>query len=365
MALTQIPWSMPETPVALTAKPLPPREPEFRPLLLEQRYRRDRRRMQWALWISLGFHAALLITAALLQQFLPPVEEPYVVVPADALRDRNLTFLEPPPDNAPPVKPPPDTSIISDKDRVASSRKPTIDKKTLDEVLARRPGPPGASAVPSPATAPPRPPQRETATGTPEPLGPRQQESPVSQEQKPVEGQTTARVQAPPPASQMGRGFGGGMSPGSALEQAARASAGNRGGFAGSGGDFGLGRGTSSVATGQALDVLSDTMGVDFAPYLQRVIYQVRMNWYNLIPEVARAPLRKQGKVSIEFAILKDGGIAGMKLVTPSGDIALDRAAWGGITASNPFPPLPTEFPGQYIYLRFHFYYNPEGNQLR
>ena len=55
-------------------------------------------------------------------------------------------------------------------------------------------------------------------------------------------------------------------------------------------------------------------MGVDFGPYLARVLHDVKMNWYNLIPEAARAPLMKKGKVSIEFAILKDGRIAGMQL---------------------------------------------------
>jgi TonB family protein len=112
-------------------------------------------------------------------------------------------------------------------------------------------------------------------------------------------------------------------------------------------------------------DVMSDTMGVDFGPYLARILHTVRENWINLIPEVARAPLMKQGKVSIEFAILKDGSVAGMRVIAPSGDGSLDRAAWGGITGSNPFPPLPTEFRGQYLALRFHFYYNPEKNELR
>ncbi len=113
------------------------------------------------------------------------------------------------------------------------------------------------------------------------------------------------------------------------------------------------------------LDILSDTMGVDFGPYLSRVLHDVRINWYNLIPEVARAPLMKRGKVSIEFAIMRNGQVAGMRLTGPSGDVSLDRAAWGGITASNPFPPLPGEFRGSYLALRFHFYYNPERNELR
>jgi len=113
------------------------------------------------------------------------------------------------------------------------------------------------------------------------------------------------------------------------------------------------------------LDVLSDTMGVDFGPYLARVLHDVRENWYRIIPESARAPLMKKGKVSIEFAILKDGQVAGLQIVGSSGDIALDRAAYGGITASKPFPPLPTEFGGQYLALRFHFYYNPERSEIQ
>lgn len=116
-----------------------------------------------------------------------------------------------------------------------------------------------------------------------------------------------------------------------------------------------------------ALDVLSDTMGVDFGPYLARVLHDVKQNWYNLIPESARPPIMKKGKVAIEFAILKDGSVRGMRLEDggSSGDPALDRAAWGGITASNPFPPLPPEFGGQYLALRFHFFYNPDRSDLQ
>jgi TonB family protein len=112
------------------------------------------------------------------------------------------------------------------------------------------------------------------------------------------------------------------------------------------------------------IEVLTDTMGVDFGPYERRVVHDVKMNWYQLIPEQARVPLLKKGKVTIEFAILKDGTVAGLKFASTSGDVALDRAAWGGITASNPFPPLPGEFGGQYLGLRFTFYYNPDKADL-
>jgi TonB family protein len=106
-----------------------------------------------------------------------------------------------------------------------------------------------------------------------------------------------------------------------------------------------------------AIDILSDTQGVDFGPYLNLALQRVRENWYHLIPE--RAEMKK-GKLAIEFALTKDGQVAGMKLVASSGDVTLDRPAWGSITASNPFPPLPSEFNGQYLAVRFRFYYNPD-----
>jgi outer membrane biosynthesis protein TonB len=47
-----------------------------------------------------------------------------------------------------------------------------------------------------------------------------------------------------------------------------------------------------------------------------------------------------------------------MHLEGPSGDVALDRAAWAGITGAAPFPPIPREFKGPFLELRFYFLYN-------
>jgi TonB family protein len=128
------------------------------------------------------------------------------------------------------------------------------------------------------------------------------------------------------------------------------------------GADYGLGTTTAKMGP---MEVFTDTMGVDFKPYLQQVVLPtVRKNWYNLIPESAKFPAMKKGKVTIAFAIRKDGTVSGMKLLSTSGDVALDRGAWSGITACNPFPPLPSEFSGGYIGLRFSFYYNPQKADL-
>jgi TonB family protein len=154
------------------------------------------------------------------------------------------------------------------------------------------------------------------------------------------------------------------MAPGSSTEQAARAAAAARAGGSVGGGQMGMGlRGGGNIKSN--MEILTDTQGVDFGPYLARVVESVRMNWYNLIPEAARSPLFKKGVVAVDFYILKDGRVAGMQLEGPSGDVSLDRAAWGGITASNPFPPLPGEFHGAYLGLRFRFYYNPDRKDLQ
>ncbi|MCS7314600.1 MAG: TonB family protein [Bryobacterales bacterium] len=107
---------------------------------------------------------------------------------------------------------------------------------------------------------------------------------------------------------------------------------------------------------GSALELLSDPMGVDFRPYLIQILATVRRNWYAVIPEVAR--LGRQGKVVIQFAINRDGSVPKLVIVSPSGTEALDRAAVAGISASNPFPPLPSDYRGLQIRLQFTFLYN-------
>jgi hypothetical protein len=47
-----------------------------------------------------------------------------------------------------------------------------------------------------------------------------------------------------------------------------------------------------------------------------------------------------------------------MVIVSGSGDTRLDRAAWVDINASIPFGPLPQEFHGPYLALRFNFSYS-------
>jgi TonB family protein len=324
-------------------------------LLIQLQDDLSRSRQREAFWISVVVHLTiviLVVNSARLEGLLHR-RSVILVSPRDLMKQRDLTYLELPPDEQKLTKRP-DTNKISDKDRIATSKSPQLDRKELKKILdSARPGRPGASA---PAAQTPSPQAQAANQGPPAPQAQPAPQPPPDQ---------VARLQTPPAEKPTPNFNTGTMSAGSAIEQAARAALSNRGGYQGDNGDYGLGQGKQPGEAIGPLDVLSDTMGVDFGPYLARVLHDVRENWYRIIPESARAPLMKKGKVSIEFAILKDGQVGGLQIVGSSGDVALDRAAYGGITASKPFPPLPAEFGGQYLALRFHFYYNPERSEIQ
>jgi TonB family protein len=105
-----------------------------------------------------------------------------------------------------------------------------------------------------------------------------------------------------------------------------------------------------------ALDLKSDPMGVDFKPYLIRVLATVRRNWLAIYPEAAR--LGTRGKVTVQFSVGTDGKIQKVILSTESGSRPLDEAAVASLSMSNPLPSLPPEYKGQRIILQFTFAYN-------
>ncbi len=75
-----------------------------------------------------------------------------VAVSPELTNQKDLTYLELPPDEQ-KVSKRPDTNIISDKDRIATSHAPQMDRQELKKILdASRPGRPGASGPQAPAT---------------------------------------------------------------------------------------------------------------------------------------------------------------------------------------------------------------------
>ena len=320
-------------------------------LLLQLEDDLERSRLREAFWISVVVHLLVVILIAMSPKIFG-YKGIDLATTADLMKNQNMTYLDLPSDLQKPPKVAPKTNVLSDKNRVAMSQHPSLDKKTLEEL--RRAGPPAPPAQSAQMT-PPAPQGGQQPNPSQQQMAQMQSATPQANPRLPMQDQGGGKVDF----AQMMK------SPGDLTAQAARAVAEHRGGgsYGGGGGDYGAGPGGRARTLGN-LEVLSDTQGVDFGPYLSRVVDAVRRNWYTLIPEAARAPLLKRGKVAIEFAILPDGRVAGMKLTGESGDVSLDRAAWGGITASNPFAPLPSEYHAPYLALRFRFYYNPQKGDM-
>ena len=112
----------------------------------------------------------------------------------------------------------------------------------------------------------------------------------------------------------------------------------------------------SPGSSGSSLQLLSDPLGVDFRPYLIRILASVKQHWLAVLPESVR--LGRRGRVAIQFSVSRDGNVPKLVIAESSGADPLDRAAVAGISASVPFPPLPTEFKGTIIKLQFNFAYN-------
>jgi TonB family protein len=248
---------------------------------------------------------------------------------------------------------------LSDKDRVAMTRHPQLDTKELRKIL--RTPPPGLPGPSGPLGAQPNPPQQATAQSqTPQP---QQGQQPAQRPQ--FETNQTAKLQTPPQTNNSFTKYMG-QSPGSAIQQATEAAAARRG-AGGQEGYFGVNNAARGSEAG-SLEILSDTLGVDFSPYLERIRLEILRHWYEVLPESVYPPILKKGKLAIEFAILQDGSVAGMRVVATSDDTALDRAAWAGIQGSNPFPPLPDDFTkqgGKYLQLRCIFLYNLNEKDLQ
>jgi outer membrane biosynthesis protein TonB len=254
--------------------------------------------------------------------------QPRLISPVDVLkeRDKQLTFLDSP-KNLSRLTPKP--KAIPEKNHAQP-----LDQKTLQQLQAMRkaeaptPAPAPTQAAPTPPAPPPPPP-------TPQPT-------------------QQALIEAPKPAPTRPNFSTPNQSPGDAIRRAAQDAARDRN----AGGDYSNGPSGGRGDMGTGAEILSDTQGVDFGPYIRRILSDIKRNWIPLIPEEARPPLNKQGETLIRFTILPDGRIAAMNLDGSSQDTAIDRACWGGITGVGQFPPLPANFKGPNLELRVDFFTN-------
>jgi hypothetical protein len=300
------------------------------------------------LWIAVILHMLLLWFLVYGPKYILHQRVRVVDKSAQLLREhpKDLTYLETP-SNIKPMEPKKPSNVISNKSHQAETPHPSP-KRLKDLEAMRAPGPPVPR--PSPERAAPKP---APTPAQPQPAQPRAaQPKPPAQ---PLPANAKSEIQAPTPAPTKPNFNLGSATPGQELQQLARNAA-RPGQF---GGDYGANAPLDHPGNRGAVNILSDTMGVNFGPYIERVIYDTKKAWYPIIPEEAQPPIMKKGEVAISFKIAPNGSVmpGSMHLDGPSGDVALDKAAWAAITYAG-YPPLPKEFKGPYLELRFYFLYN-------
>ncbi|PYT49292.1 MAG: hypothetical protein DMG44_11200 [Acidobacteria bacterium] len=152
-------------------------------------------------------------------------------------------------------------------------------------------------------------------------------------------------------------------SPGQSIQDSLRAAARSSGprpiaggGQIPGGGSSGGGGGHGTAYGG--IEMLTPDEGVDFSNYLNRVYVTVKRNWFAVMP--GSVELGEKGIVVLTFKIMRDGSVPSAEPVIQrnSGKEPLDRAAYSSVRASNPFEPLPPQFKGPYIELRYTYLYN-------
>ena len=301
---------------------------------------RTKARFRESIYISLFFWTAVVLFVIFAPRFFP--RQPVFVMPS-GLQEKPLTSLTIPPDV-----------------QRALEHAPRF--KTPPKGPGKTPEPPPQQAAPTPQPPAPQPAQQPPPQPTPAPVAsapappPVVQQSPL-QQPKP---QQSALPSAPTPSATAAKpDFSNpNTSARDMVQQSARGTRSGGGGVSIEGGPNGP---VSHRGMGTGVDILSDTQGVDFNPYLQKILREIYETWLPLIPEEARPPLNKQGEALIRFTIMPDGSIgANMALDGSTHDDAINKSCWGSITGVGQFPPLPKQFTGPNLELRIHYLVNKE-----
>lgn len=335
-------------------------------LFFELRDERERNRRREAVFLSVIFHLCVFILILLHPKLPAWLTASHVVLrsPQQQLQNQRIVYLETPL-NPPKPRVKVHSNVLSDRDRLFHRRQPVL------ESYAAPSSPPPAGAlhapVPArPATPPPRAaqprPETSASANKPQPAAGKSADAGKESAKNGLQLEDITPPQAQPKLPVPIPGLSASSQLRNAIDAAARArveggqSVAEMGRLPVPGGAPGYPGAPGRGEIGNGVEILTDTQGVDFKPYLQRVIDAVRRNWYAVMPEMAY--LGRKGRVVVTFAIEQNGSVPGLLLESPSGTASFDQAAQAAINASNPFPPLPSQFHGPELRLRFFFFYN-------
>jgi protein TonB len=114
-------------------------------------------------------------------------------------------------------------------------------------------------------------------------------------------------------------------------------------------GQFSTGAGEAGVGFGDS------AFGDRYGTYVDAMTRRISQNWLKSLVDsrITRAP-----RVYLEFEIARDGTISDVEIRQSSGVPSLDRSAQRAILASNPLQPLPADYRGSSVRVKFYFEYS-------
>ncbi|MGH9357822.1 MAG: energy transducer TonB [Terriglobia bacterium] len=86
--------------------------------------------------------------------------------------------------------------------------------------------------------------------------------------------------------------------------------------------------------------------------YIEAVKNRISSNW---LLSIISPNILSARRVYVEFDILRDGSISGVRLTQSSGIAEVDRSALRAVYASSPLPALPASYNGQNVHVDFYF----------
>jgi outer membrane biosynthesis protein TonB len=287
--------------------------------------------------VHIGLIIFLIFTPKIFPSHTPTADEI-----ALAKKELNFVYLPPETPSPPRVNPP-------------MRMTPQILKKVAPPVEQPKIEAPPVQQQPKPQDLPEAPkPQTQIAPTQPQSQQPPQPSIAKLEPLQPLKPQPNSHLNLQIPSASPGRDIQ------DQLQDAIKHAPGQSGVY-----DGGQGRpGVGGPGVGQGYQILSDTQGVDFSNYINRLLATLRRNWEPLIPTSAQ--LGEKGVVFTTFSINPDGSVSSPDptLERTSGKEPLDNAAMGAIHASNPFEPLPSQFHGPFLKLRIIFLYNIRPEDL-
>jgi len=325
-------------------------------LLVEPEEKRDAKEDLVTRALSIAFHIAAIIFVIFLPKMFPP-RVPTLDETIAAGKSLGVVYL------------PSDAESLSKAPEGSPAPKVRINPKTLSKVAPPRAESHAIEAPP--AASPERPPSDLPSAPTPRVSANTEPSQPVPATENP---QPSKLLLPSEPTAQPKSGLNLGLpsgTPGKQIQDQIQDTIKRNPGGTTYGGDStssgGTGRGGNGRGSGVGMggmSILSDTEGVDFTSYMNRLHDIVMRNWTAVLPESYY--MGDKGIVVITFTIDRNGTIHINEpiLERTSGKEALDRAVLAAIRTSVPFEALPAQYKKPGLELRAVFFYNiPPGSQ--